>query len=88
MRGQVPPSVGTAQSLSRRTGVVVSEFLLTREVADLLRTSESTVRYWRYTGDGPASVKVGRRVLYRREAVLAWLAGLETAGPVREERAR
>jgi len=57
--------------------VVVTEFLLTREVAELLRTSESTVRYWRYTGDGPASIRVGRRVLYRREAVLAWLSTLE-----------
>ncbi|WP_161792003.1 helix-turn-helix domain-containing protein, partial [Psychroserpens jangbogonensis] len=39
----------------------------------MLRAPESTVRYWRHIGTGPPSAKVGRRVLYRREAVLAWL---------------
>jgi len=56
----------------------MNDFLLTREVADLLRTSESTVRYWRHTRTGPPSIKVGRRVLYRRDAVLAWLRDCET----------
>jgi len=51
----------------------VTEYLLTREVAELLRTPESTVRYWRHVRTGPPSVKVGRRVLYSRVAVLAWL---------------
>ncbi len=56
-----------------------SEFLVTRELAELLRTAESTVRYWRHTRTGPPSIKVGRRVLYRREAVLTWLVDRERA---------
>lgn len=50
------------------------QHLTTAEVADLVRTSPETCRYWRHVGKGPRSFKVGRRVLYRREDVEAWLA--------------
>ncbi len=40
------------------------EYLTTGEVAEILRTPPETVRYWRHTGKGPDSFKVGRRVLY------------------------
>lgn len=49
------------------------EYLTTEEVADLLRTAVNTVRYWRYTGEGPRSFKVGRRVLYARADVEAFI---------------
>lgn len=49
------------------------DFLTTEEVAHLCRTSASTVRYWRYDGSGPEGFRVGRRVLYPRSAVDAWL---------------
>lgn len=52
------------------------DLLTTAEVAELLRTSPSTVRYWRHVGKGPASVKVGRRVLHERSDVEQWLRGL------------
>jgi DNA-binding transcriptional MerR regulator len=58
------------------------KFLTTDELADLCRTSASTVRYWRHVGYGPDGIKVGRRVLYSSEAVETWLAGLLPAGPV------
>ena len=58
-----------------------AEYLLTREVAELLRTPESTVRYWRHVRTGPPSVKVGRRVLYSRVAVLAWLEAQRASEP-------
>ncbi len=47
--------------------------LTTAEVAELCRTVASTVRYWRFTGQGPPGFKVGTRVLYWRSDVLAWL---------------
>jgi hypothetical protein len=40
------------------------QYLTTEEVADLLRTSPETVRYWRHVGKGPRSFKVAKRVLY------------------------
>ena len=44
----------------------MDEFLTTDDVAALLRTSASTVRWWRHAGRGPRGFKVGRRVLYAR----------------------
>jgi DNA-binding transcriptional MerR regulator len=52
-----------------------SEYMTTAEVAELFRTSQNTVRYWRFTGTGPPSAKVGTRVLYRRVDVAAWAEG-------------
>ncbi len=49
------------------------DYMTTQEVAALARTSPETVRYWRHVGKGPASFKLGRRVLYSREGVLAWI---------------
>jgi excisionase family DNA binding protein len=50
------------------------EYLTTQEVAERLRTSPDTVRYWRHVGKGPQSFKVGRRVLYPKSAVDEWIA--------------
>jgi excisionase family DNA binding protein len=49
------------------------EYLTTYEVAELLRTSPETVRYWRHIGKGPRSWKAGRRVLYDRRDLEAWI---------------
>lgn len=43
------------------------------EVAEMLRTSPDTLRYWRHVGAGPRSGKLGRRVIYREADVLAFL---------------
>jgi excisionase family DNA binding protein len=43
------------------------------EVADLCRTTPDTVRYWRYSGHGPKSFRLGRRVLFKLEDVEAWI---------------
>jgi len=48
-------------------------YLTTPEVAELCRTAPETVRYWRHIRKGPASFKLGRRVLYAAEDVEAWL---------------
>ncbi len=54
----------------------MEQLLTTADLADMLRTSPATVRYWRHTGYGPPGTKVGRRVLYDRQDVEAWLARL------------
>jgi excisionase family DNA binding protein len=51
----------------------MSEILLIEEVAELLRTPRSTLRYWRHIGEGPKSFKIGGRVAYKRADVEAWL---------------
>ena len=58
----------------------VTKFLTTAEVAELLRTPLETVRFWRHIGKGPASFKVGRRVLYEATDVEAFIAAAKASG--------
>lgn len=51
--------------------------LLADEVAALIRVEPMTLYTWRHREVGPRSFKVGRRVVYRESAVLAWLAEQE-----------
>ena len=50
------------------------ELLTITEAAELLRAPVATLRYWRHLGAGPRSFRLGRRVLYRREDLQAWIA--------------
>jgi predicted DNA-binding transcriptional regulator AlpA len=54
-------------------------YLTSVEVAELCRTSPESVRFWRHTGKGPKSFKLGRRVLYDVEDVEAWIAEARNA---------
>ena len=50
-----------------------AEFMLLPEVAALTRQTPSTLRWLRHKGEGPPAVKLGRRLVYRRSAVLEWI---------------
>jgi predicted DNA-binding transcriptional regulator AlpA len=52
--------------------------ITTSEFAEIVRAPEETVRYWRFIGKGPRSVKLGRRVLYDRDDVEQWIAEQRT----------
>lgn len=56
------------------------DLLTTADVAAVTRAPISTVRYWRHMGQGPASFRLGRRVVYRRGEVTRWLREMEHAG--------
>jgi len=56
------------------------DLLTTAEVAQIMRSPVSTLRYWRHLGSGPRSFHVGRRVVYRRTDVTAWLHEQAEAG--------
>ncbi len=43
----------------------------------LTGTPKSTFRYWATIGQGPASFKIGRRRVWKRSSVTAWLAEQE-----------
>ena len=49
------------------------ELLTLAEAAALLRTPVATLRYWRHLGVGPASFRIGRRVVYRRTDLERWV---------------
>ncbi len=59
-------------------------------VALALRRHQRTLKRMRDAGTGPAYILVGKRVLYRRSAVLDWLKGNEVqpARPCRTSRRR
>lgn len=50
-----------------------AELLTVEEAAKRLRLSTSTLNKWRVSGEGPAFVKLDRRVLYRAADLEAWL---------------
>ncbi len=56
-----------------------SEYLDSTELEELTGTPASTWRYWASIGEGPASFKLGRRRVWKRSAVLAWIAEQERA---------
>jgi excisionase family DNA binding protein len=49
------------------------ELLTMTEAAELLRAPVATLRYWRHLGTGPRGFRLGRRVLYRRDDLKAWI---------------
>lgn len=54
------------------------DLLTVAEVADLLRTSDRTLRRWREEGVGPAYLRIGQRYIrYRRSSVMAWIEAQE-----------
>lgn len=52
----------------------MQELLTIEEVAEATRLPINTLYHYRATGQGPRSAKLGRRVLYRRADVEAWVA--------------
>lgn len=55
------------------------DLLLLPEVAEITRRSVDTLRWLRHKGEGPPGFRMGRRVFFRRGAVMAWIAEQERA---------
>jgi excisionase family DNA binding protein len=59
---------------AEETATALPPLLTLDETATYLRTPVATLRYWRHLGAGPRGFRVGRRVMFRREDVEAWLS--------------
>ncbi|MFY9820033.1 MAG: helix-turn-helix domain-containing protein [Thermoanaerobaculia bacterium] len=55
----------------------LQEVSTTEEAARFLRLQPQTLEAWRLRGTGPAFVKLGRRVVYRRAALERFMAEQE-----------
>ena len=55
--------------------------LTVEELASELRTSPETVHYWLKQGKAPKSFKVGRRRLFARADVEAWIEAAKQEAP-------
>jgi DNA-binding transcriptional MerR regulator len=51
------------------------EYLLIDEAAKLCRCPVATLYAWRSRNQGPPARRVGRRLLYRRDELVAWIDG-------------
>lgn len=49
------------------------------ELEIMTGTKASTWRYWAHIGSGPPSFRLGRRRVWRKSDVLAWIATQEAA---------
>lgn len=56
---------------------MAEEILDSKELEQLTGTRASTWRYWASIGQGPASFKLGRRRVWKRSIIQAWLAEQE-----------
>jgi prophage regulatory protein len=55
------------------------DFVDARDLARMTGVKEPTWRYWAWAGQGPPSFKLGRRRVWRKSTVLAWIAAQEAA---------
>lgn len=53
------------------------DYVSEQEAADMLGVKVSTLRSWASRRRGPARCKVGRKVIYRKGTLVAWLEGCE-----------
>ena len=53
------------------------DLLLIDEVAAITRRSVDTLRWLRHKGEGPTGFRMGRRIVFRRGAVMDWIAAKE-----------
>ena len=87
-RGKGPSSLLDApgRAVKRKPNVrdadpALAQLLTVQELAELLQVPDKTIYSWRYRGEGPRGVTVGRHLRYRPQDVAAWL---ETQmGPLR-----
>jgi excisionase family DNA binding protein len=49
------------------------EYMTVLEAAEMLRTPVSTLYQWRHKRMGPPASRVGRRLLYKRDDLVAWV---------------
>ena len=63
--------------MGRETTLSPADLLLLSEVAEITRRSIDTLRWLRHRGEGPPGFRMGRRVVFRRGAVMEWIAEQE-----------
>jgi excisionase family DNA binding protein len=66
--------VSELERLVSRADGVMDEVDDTQATAKYLKVPPRTMEDWRYRGVGPAFIKVGKAVRYRRDDVDAWLS--------------
>jgi hypothetical protein len=58
---------------TERTNPTTSDYLTEKEAANVVRLAPITLSKYRLTGGGPEFIKLGRRVVYSRRSLDAWM---------------
>jgi hypothetical protein len=82
-RTQMTQLQTSAEAPTKRVheGALLQGWISRTDLAQELGVCEETLRRWADARRGPAFVKAGRKILYRRTAVLDWLEALEIREP-------
>ena len=56
---------------------VLSDYFTQEEAAAELKLTQRTLERWQRLREGPPITRLGRRILYRRSSLQAWLRGRE-----------
>lgn len=61
--------------------LLLAGYLKPKDLAKELEVSERTIARWHHFREGPPRVEIGRKVYYRKETVMAWIASCEHPEP-------
>ena len=70
----LPPRARAPRALSNSSAADAGMLVKAGEVADLLRTSPKAIYTMVERGQIPGVIRIGRRLLFRRESLLQWLS--------------
>lgn len=65
------------QTAGNNTPALLDEYMTPDETATALGIGKRTLDRWHSLREGPPRTTLGRRILYRRDAVKAWLRAQE-----------
>jgi Helix-turn-helix domain len=68
------------EALMSNSEPLLSDYFTQKEAAAELMVTERTIDRWRRLREGPPITRLGRRILYRRSSLQAWLRARERQG--------
>ncbi|WP_371829877.1 helix-turn-helix transcriptional regulator [Rhodococcoides yunnanense] len=66
-------------SIQHELATQAEEYWQAKQCSQNTGIPEGTFRYWAHIGEGPQSFKLGRRRVWRKSVVLAWIAEQEAS---------
>lgn len=78
---ETPHEIETEAPHSETSGSLLDGWMSRAELAEELGVCVDTLMRWERRRYGPKCVKAGRKALYKRSTVLAWLDAQESAAP-------
>lgn len=72
------------ENIAKPSGGLLGGWISRADLALQLGVSEDTLRRWDALRSGPPCIRAGRKVFYRRGAVLEWLEEQEAIAPRRK----